>query len=162
MRPSTLTFGGTMKRTYVFLAVALASAASAATVASAQSNQPAARSGRAATVQLRHTSLGKILVNSSGRTLYEFTRDRRNKNSCAAISGCSAVWPALKASGRPTAGSGVKASLLSTTSSHQVTYAGHPLYTYSGDSGPGKTSYVGVKQFGGTWYAINASGGTVK
>ena len=62
----------------------------------------------------------------------------------------------------PTGGSGVKASLLSTTSGRQVTYAGHPLYTYTGDSGPGKTSYVGVKAFGGTWYAINASGGTVK
>jgi predicted lipoprotein with Yx(FWY)xxD motif len=57
---------------------------------------------------------------------------------------------------------GVKASLLSTTSGHQVTYAGHPLYTYSGDSGPGDTSYVGAKSFGGTWYAINASGGTVR
>jgi predicted lipoprotein with Yx(FWY)xxD motif len=152
-----------MKRTYVFLAVALASAASAATVASAQrTNLPAAHSSRAATVQLRHTSLGSILVSSSGHTLYEFTRDHANRSSCAVISGCSAVWPSLKASGRPTAGSGIKASLLSTTSGNQVTYAGHPLYTYSGDSGPGNTSYVGVKQFGGTWYAINASGGTVK
>jgi predicted lipoprotein with Yx(FWY)xxD motif len=113
-------------------------------------------------VQLRHTSLGSILVSSSGRTLYEFTRDHANKNSCAAINGCSAVWPSLKASGRPTAGSGVKASLLSSTSGNQVTYAGHPLYTYSGDNGPGKTSYVGVKQFGGTWYALNASGVRVK
>ncbi|HXA53255.1 MAG TPA: hypothetical protein VNV37_00110 [Solirubrobacteraceae bacterium] len=151
-----------MKRTYVFLAVALASAASVATVASAQSNRPAAHLSRAATVQLRHTSLGSILVNSSGRTLYEFTRDHAKKNSCAAIRGCSAAWPSLKASGRPTAGSGVKASLLSTTSGNQVTYAGHPLYTYSGDSGPGEISYVGAKMFGGTWYAINASGGTVK
>ena len=151
-----------MKRTYVFLAVALASAASAATVASAQTSLPAARSSAAATVQLRHTSLGSILVSSSGRTLYEFTRDRGNKSSCAAISDCSAVWPSLKASGRPTAGSGIKASLLSTTSGKQVPYAGHPLYTYSGDSGPGKTSFVGVKQFGGTWYAISASGGAVK
>ena len=151
-----------MKRTYVFLAVASAIAASATTVASAQSNHPAARSSRAATVLLRHTSLGSIIVSSSGRTLYEFTRDRGNKSSCAAISGCSSVWPSLKASGRPTAGSGVKASLLSTTSGHQVTYAGHPLYTYTGDSGPGKTSYVGAKTFGGTWYAINASGGAVK
>ena len=150
-----------MKRTYVFLAVALASAASAATVASAQS-LPAARSSAAATVQLRHTSLGSILVSSSGRTLYEFTKDRGNKNSCVAISGCSAVWPSLKASGRPTAGAGIKASLLSTTTGNQVTYAGHPLYTYTGDSGPGKTSYVGVRAFGGTWYALNASGGTVK
>jgi predicted lipoprotein with Yx(FWY)xxD motif len=151
-----------MKRTYVFLAVALASAASAATIANAQRSLPVARSSRAATVQLRHTNLGNILVSSSGHTLYEFTRDHANKNSCAAISGCSAAWPSLKASGKPTAGSGVKASLLSTTSGHQVTYAGHPLYTYSGDSGPGQTSYVGAKTFGGTWYAINASGGTVK
>ncbi len=151
-----------MKRTQVFLAVALASAASAATVARAQTNHPTAGSSSTATVQLRHTSLGSILVSSSGRTLYEFTRDHGNENSCAAVSGCSAVWPSLKASGRPTAGPGVKASLLSTTSGHQVTYAGHPLYTYSGDSGAGETAYVGVKSFGGTWYAINASGGTVK
>jgi predicted lipoprotein with Yx(FWY)xxD motif len=136
-----------MKRTYVILAIALASAAGAATVASAQRSLPAARSSAAATVQLRHTSLGSILVSGSGRTLYEFTRDHGDKSSCAAISGCSEVWPSLKASGRPTAGSGIKASLLSTTSGKQVTYAGHPLYTYSGDSGPGKTT---------------ASGGTVK
>jgi predicted lipoprotein with Yx(FWY)xxD motif len=152
-------FGGTMKRTYVFLAIALAGTAGAA---SAQGSLPAAHSSRAATVQLRHTNLGSILVSSSGRTLYEFTKDHANKNSCAAISGCSTVWPSLKASGRPTAGPGIKASLLSSTSGNQVTYAGHPLYTYSGDSGPGKTSYVGVKQFGGTWYALNAAGGTVK
>ncbi len=149
-----------MKRTYVFLAVGVASAASAATVASAQRSLPVAHSS-AATVQLRHTNLGNVLVSSSGRTLYEFTRDHANKSSCAAISGCSAVWPSLKASGRPAAGAGIKASLLSSTSGSQVTYAGHPLYTYSGDSGPG-TSYVGARQFGGTWYAINASGGTVK
>jgi predicted lipoprotein with Yx(FWY)xxD motif len=151
-----------MKRTYVFLAVAVATAASAATIASAQKSLPAAHSSAAATVQLRHTNLGSILVSSSGRTLYEFTRDHVNKNSCAAIPGCSAVWPSLKANGRPTAGSGIKASLLSTTSGSQVTYAGHPLYTYSRDSGPGKTSYVGVKQFGGAWYAVNAAGDTVK
>jgi predicted lipoprotein with Yx(FWY)xxD motif len=151
-----------MKRTYIFLAVALATAASAATVASAQTSLPAAHSSRAATVQLRHTNLGSILVSSSGRTLYEFTRDHSSKNSCTAISGCSEIWPSLTTSGRPTAGSGIKATLLSTTSGHQVTYAGHPLYTYSGDSGPGATSYVGAKQFGGTWYALTASGGAVK
>jgi predicted lipoprotein with Yx(FWY)xxD motif len=151
-----------MKRTYIFLAIALAGATSATAVASAQRSITAARSSAAATVQLRHTSLGSILVSSSGRTLYEFTRDHANKNSCAAISGCSAVWPSLRASGRPRAGSGIKASLLSTTGGNQVTYAGHPLYTYSGDSGPGATSYVGAKTFGGTWYAVNASGGAVK
>ncbi len=151
-----------MKRTYVIFAIALTSAASAATIASAQSNPSSAHSSRAGTVQLRHTNLGSILVSSSGHTLYEFTKDHANKNSCAAISGCSEVWPSLKASSRPTSGPGVKASLLSRTSGSQVTYGGHPLYLYSADSGPGQTSYVGVKEFGGTWYAINASGGAVK
>ncbi len=150
-----------MKRPYVFLAVALAVTAGAVTVASAKPSITSARSSSVATVQLRHTSLGSILVSSSGRTLYEFTRDHANKSSCTSIRGCSTIWPSLRASGRPTAGSGVRASLLS-TSGGQVTYAGHPLYLYSGDRGPGKTSYVGVKQFGGTWYALNASGGTVK
>jgi predicted lipoprotein with Yx(FWY)xxD motif len=150
-----------MKRPYALLAVALAATASVATVASAEPGTPSARSGSTVIVQLRHTSLGSILVSSSGRTLYEFTRDRANKSSCTAIRECSQVWPSLRASGRPAAGSGVKASLLS-TSGGQVTYAGHPLYLYSGDSGPGKTSYVGVKQFGGAWYALNASGGAVK
>jgi predicted lipoprotein with Yx(FWY)xxD motif len=155
-----------MKRAYVLLAGALMSAASVATVANAQSSVPAAHSSKAATVSLRHTSLGSILVSSSGRTLYEFSRDRGGKNSCAAIRGCSEAWPSLKASGSLTAGPGVKASLLSSTSvpggGKQVTYAGHPLYTYAGDSGPGETSYVGVKKFGGAWYALSASGGTVK
>jgi len=158
-----------MKRTYgtyVFLAIVSASAASAATVASARTSVATAHASRAAVVELRHTSLGSILVSSSGRTLYEFTRDRFGKNSCAAISGCSQVWPSLKTSGRPSAGAGVRASLLSSINppggGKQVTYAGHPLYLYSGDSGPGETSYVGQRAFGGTWYAINASGHTVK
>ncbi len=155
------------KRAYVSLAIALACAAGAATVASAaQSRVPAAHFARAATVQLRHTSLGGILVSSSGRTLYEFTRDRAGRNSCAAIGGCSETWPPLRVSGRPSAGAGVKASLLSTIAApgggRQVTYAGHPLYLYSGDGGPGETSYVGARQFGGSWYALNASGGAVK
>lgn len=149
-----------MKRTHALLAVALVGAASAATVASAEPGVPNARSSSAATVQLRHTRLGSILVSSSGQTLYEFTRDRADKSSCVTIRGCSAIWPSLK-SRRPTAGSGVKSSLLG-TSTGQVTYAGHPLYTYTGDHGAGETAYVGAKTFGGTWYAVNASGGAVK
>jgi predicted lipoprotein with Yx(FWY)xxD motif len=149
-----------MKRIHIFLAVALAGAASVATVASAQPSSPPARATATATVQLRHSSLGDILVTSSGRTLYEFTRDHTDKSACVAIKGCSTVWPSLK-SGRPTAGAGVKSSLLSSSKGF-VTYAGHPLYTYSGDYGAEETSYVGAKTFGGTWYAINASGGAVK
>ena len=68
--------------------------------------------------------------------------------------------------GKPVAGPGVRASLLSTIrlpgGTRQVTYAGHALYLYSGDTGPGQTSYVGETAFGGRWYAIDASGRTVK
>jgi predicted lipoprotein with Yx(FWY)xxD motif len=155
-----------MKRTCVFLAVVLAGAACVSAVATAQGGIPTAHASRAAKVELRHTRLGNILATSSGFTLYEFTHDHGNANSCVHISGCSETWPALQTSGRPTAGPGVHASLLSTTrlpgGKTQVTYAGHPLYRYSGDSGPGQTSYVGEKLFGGRWYAINSSGGTVK
>jgi predicted lipoprotein with Yx(FWY)xxD motif len=155
-----------MKRTYVLLASVLASAAGAVTVASAQRGLPSANASRVAVVGLRHTKLGKILVNSKGHTLYEFTRDHSNRSACATIMECPEFWPALKTTGKPVAGAGLRASLLSTIKlpggAKQVTYAGHPLYTYSVDSGPGETSYVGERAFGGNWYAINASGHTVK
>jgi predicted lipoprotein with Yx(FWY)xxD motif len=155
-----------VKRTYVVLLGILLSAASVSAVAGAHAGRPTAQASRATKVGLRHTSLGTVLVSASGRTLYEFTRDRPHRNSCVKISGCSEIWPALTSSGKPTAGPGVRASLLSTIKlpggSKQVTYAGHALYLYSADSGPGETSYVGEKAFGGIWYAINSSGHTVK
>jgi predicted lipoprotein with Yx(FWY)xxD motif len=155
-----------MKRTYVFLLSVLVGAASLSAVSSAQGGGPTATAGRAAKVGLRHTRVGTILVSSSGRTLYEFTRDRPSSNSCVKISGCSETWPALKTTGKPMAGPGVRASLLSTIrlpgGVRQVTYAGHALYLYTGDSGPGQTAYVGEKAFGGHWYAIDASGRTVR
>jgi predicted lipoprotein with Yx(FWY)xxD motif len=155
-----------MKRIHGFLAVAFLSAAGATTVAGAESTAPTAHASGAAVIGVHHSSLGTILVSSSGRTLYEFTRDHAGKNSCAPISGCSEAWPPLKTSGKPIAHSGVKASLLSSINlpggGKQVTYGGHPLYLYAGDSGAAETSYVGVRQFGGNWYAINGSAHAVK
>src|ERR1700694_3107203 len=55
------------------------------------------------TVKLAQTSLGKILVSSSGRTLYAFTRDGRNIDRCMSISGCSGVWPLYTSAKKPTA-----------------------------------------------------------
>jgi len=70
----------------------------------------------------------------------------------------------MPVAGKPSAGSGVRASRLSTIATpegiRQVTYAGHPLYIYA--AAPKLISYVGVKQFGGNWYALNASGQIVK
>ena len=155
-----------MKRTYMLLAPALASVMSAPGLAAAEAGVPTAHAARAATVQLRNTSLGKILIDASGFTLYEFTRDSRNKDTCVKVSGCSTVWPALSTRGNPTAGSGVKASLLSTIKlpggARQVTYAGHPLYRYSEATERAETAYVGVSHFGGKWLAVNAAGGAVR
>jgi predicted lipoprotein with Yx(FWY)xxD motif len=161
-----------MQRTRIFLAALLAGAvsvsAAAAAIAVAQDTAaaPAAHTARAAKVTLRHTRLGNILATSSGFTLYEFTHDRGPHNSCVSIRECSGTWPPYTTVGRPSAGPGVRASLLSSIripgGKTQVAYAGHPLYLYSGDSRPGETSYVGESAFGGRWYALNSAGGTVR
>ncbi|HEY3759210.1 MAG TPA: hypothetical protein VGL37_05575 [Solirubrobacteraceae bacterium] len=113
-------------------------------------------------VNLRSTHDGKILVNGSGFTLYAFTRDATKRDNCMKVSGCTAVWPPLTTTGNPVAGPGVKASLLGTIpykgSLKQVTYAGHPLYTYKNDDGPGSTEYIDESQSGGRWPALSASG----
>src|SRR5919204_6709899 len=85
-----------------------------------------------ATVSLRKTNLGLILVNARGHTLYLFAKDRNGKSSCNGS--CASFWPPLLSPGKPTAGPGVKRSLLGRTKrsngSMQVTYNKHPLYTY--------------------------------
>jgi predicted lipoprotein with Yx(FWY)xxD motif len=126
----------------------------------------ASAAGAPAKVSLRKTGLGMILVNGRGHTLYAFSKDGKNKDRCITTSGCTSTWPVTTSTGKPTAGPGVKSSKLSTiklsNGSHQVTYAGRPLYTYIADSSAGQTDYVGARQFGGTWMAVNAAGGTVK
>jgi predicted lipoprotein with Yx(FWY)xxD motif len=120
----------------------------------------------AATLQLRKTSVGTILVNSRGFTLYAFTKDGRNRDACVAISGCTAIWPMLTSTGKPLAGAGVKSSLIRTITvkggAKQVTYDRHPLYTYAADSAPGQTEYVNAPGFGGRWPAVDAAGATVR
>jgi predicted lipoprotein with Yx(FWY)xxD motif len=157
-----------VKRIHILAAAVVASAASALAVGGAQARVPSPRASasRVAKVQLRHTSLGKILVDSSGFTLYRFTKDGRNQDTCVKISQCPGTWPALTTSGKPIAGTGVKASLLSTirlpNGKKQVTYAGHALYRYANAEERGETTYVSAMQFGGSWDAVNAAGNTVK
>jgi predicted lipoprotein with Yx(FWY)xxD motif len=119
-----------------------------------------------AKLELRKTSIGTILVDSRGFTLYAFTKDGSTKDACATISGCGAIWPFVTTSGKPLVGPGVKSSLIGAIAlnrkTRRVTYAGHPLYTYSADGGPGQTGYVNVSQFGGRWPALNAAGQEVK
>ena len=119
-----------------------------------------AAGGSSATVSVANTGLGKILVDSQGRTLYLWEKDSGTKSACSG--GCAAAWPPLRASGKPTAGGGAKASLLGTTprsdGKPQVTYDGHPLYRYQGDSKPGDTTGQGSTGFGAPWYVLTPTG----
>jgi predicted lipoprotein with Yx(FWY)xxD motif len=121
----------------------------------------AARSG--VTVSLRKTSLGMILVSPNGHTLYLFGKDRNDKSACSAS--CAQFWPPLLTRGKPSAGPGVKASLLGTTKrsngSLQVTYNNHPLYGFLLDKRAGQTNGEGLSKFGAKWYALSAKGTAV-
>jgi predicted lipoprotein with Yx(FWY)xxD motif len=155
-----------MKRAPLLLAGLILTATSVAAAASSAGGAARAQDSRAAKIQLRHTGVGKVLVDSSGFTLYRFSKDPRNSDTCVKISECTNLWPPLTSSGRPVAGPGVRAALLSTIKlpggGRQVTYAGHPLYRYSAATEKGETGYVGAQQFGGSWYAVNSAGGSVK
>ena len=135
--------------------VALATAAIAASSATAAAK-------RGTTIKLGKTSVGTILTMNNGFTVYEFSRDSRNKDVCQTISGCAGIWPAVTTKAKPVAARGVNAKLLGSiklkNGSRQVTYSGHPLYHYSGDFAPRQADYVGVSASGGTWYGIDAKG----
>jgi predicted lipoprotein with Yx(FWY)xxD motif len=115
-------------------------------------------------LNVRTTSLGKILVTSQGRTLYLFAPDKHGKSTC--YGSCASYWPPLLVTGKPTAGPGVKASLLGVTvrkdGKHQATYNGHPLYSYVGDTAAGKTSGQGLNLSGGLWWVVSPAGQAVK
>lgn len=111
--------------------------------------EPVAGAAKAPTVALHKTRLGKILVSGkSGRTLYLFSQDGKNRSNCTGA--CAQAWPPLLASGKPSAGKGVSASKLGEIKhghSHQVTYAGHPLYYFASDTTAGQTTGEGVGGF---------------
>ena len=116
-----------------------------------------------AVVRTRKTSLGRIVVDAHGRTLYMFMKDKRNRSACSGA--CATNWPPLVTGAKPTAGVGVKASLLGTarrSDGHlQATYNGHPLYRFLLDGKAGQTKGEGISAFGGRWYAVSPSGGKV-
>lgn len=118
-------------------------------------------SASAVTLKAVSSPLGTILVDQDGKTLYLFEADSKNKSNCSG--GCLNLWPPVMANGKATAGSGVTAGMIGTaTGSSQVTYAGHPLYWFSGDTNAGDTNGQGLDDFGGLWYAISPAGAAVK
>jgi predicted lipoprotein with Yx(FWY)xxD motif len=133
----------------VTLALATASIAAVATAGTS-----------AATVfSTRNSALGEILVSASGRTLYHTSSEKRNRIECTGV--CAVKWPPLliSAHAKPIAGPGVTASRLGTVKRPdgrlQVTYAGLPLYLFSGDTKAREANGQGA---GGIWHAVTPSG----
>ena len=114
------------------------------------------------TLSLRTTAVGKVLVAANGRTLYLFTADK-GKSAC--YGQCAVYWPPLIAA-NPTAGAGLKPSMLGTTKRKdgklQVTYAGHPLYFFVQDKKAGDIKGQGFVHFGGAWWVVSATGAQIK
>jgi len=111
------------------------------------------------TIDVSSTSLGDVLTDANGRTLYLFTHDSGGTSACTG--GCLSVWPPLQ--GTPSAGSGADGSLVGTITrsdgSTQATYAGHPLYYYSGDE---KAGDVNGQEIQDAWFVVDAQGEEVE
>jgi predicted lipoprotein with Yx(FWY)xxD motif len=125
----------------------------------AQTAVPAGGGG----IEARSTPLGRILVDTRGRTLYLFEADKPNVSNCSGA--CLSLWPPLTAGKKPQATAGALSARIGTipTSSgkRQVTYQGHPLYLYAGDQKPGDTTGQGLDQFGAAWYVLAPDGNKV-
>jgi predicted lipoprotein with Yx(FWY)xxD motif len=111
-------------------------------------------------VGVASSRLGRIVVDSKGRTLYAFGKDKNGRSACSGS--CAAFWPPLLTSGKVRAGRGVKASLLGTTKRAngklQVTYNRHPLYRFKLDTKAGQTNGEGLDDFGGEWDVLSPAG----
>jgi predicted lipoprotein with Yx(FWY)xxD motif len=129
------------------------------------SNAPAVKSTEhtATVVVANDPTLGNVLADSQGNTLYLFQRDTGTKSTCTGA--CAVSWPPLRATGKTVAGNGISASKLGTTprsdGKPQVTYNGHPLYTFASDQNAGDASGQGVNAFGGLWYTVSPAGTAV-
>jgi predicted lipoprotein with Yx(FWY)xxD motif len=160
-RPITYITGAAVAALIALGVAACGGGGNGATAATPQAATTA--SGKAATVGVANSSLGQILVDSQGNTLYLFQKDTGDKSECSGP--CTSAWPPLSASGKPTAGTGVNSSMLGTiqgtNGKPQVTYNGHPLYLYSGDSKPGDTNGQGINAFGALWYTVSPQGNQI-
>jgi predicted lipoprotein with Yx(FWY)xxD motif len=94
-----------------------------------------------------------VLTNAKGFALYTFAPDTATKSACNGA--CATAWPPQKATG--TAKSPYS-TIKRTDGSTQLTFNGHPLYTFTGDTAPGTVSGNGVNAFGGLWFEVPASG----
>ena len=117
-------------------------------------------SGAASVVGTKTSSLGTFLVDGKGRALYLWEADHGSRSACSGA--CAQAWPPLTITGPPKASGAVRGSLLGTTKradgSREVTYAGHPLYLFAGDTRAGQTTGQGSNGFGAPWWVVTPAG----
>jgi predicted lipoprotein with Yx(FWY)xxD motif len=115
------------------------------------------------TLRVANTELGDVLIDPANRTVYLFKKDNRDQSTCSGA--CAHDWPPVRATGKPTAGSGAKAALVGTAKrsdgTPQLTYNGHPLYLFTGDNAPGATNGQGITAFGAQWFVVSPAGNQV-
>jgi|GEM_PF-557266 len=155
---STPSSAGQIPPTSISPTATTASAPTAAAIATATPPAATQIPVKAATVMVsKNATLGEIVTDDEGRTLYLFTKDTKNTSNC--YDKCAQAWPPLLTAGAPQAGDGANASLLGTTTrtdgTTQVTYNGWPLYYYAKDQKAGDTTGQDV---GGVWYVVSPKG----
>jgi predicted lipoprotein with Yx(FWY)xxD motif len=111
-------------------------------------------------LKVSNTTLGNVLTDKDGRTLYLFTKDTPGNSTC--YDTCATAWPAVTVDDLPVA-SGVDSSILGTTArkdgSMQVTVKGMPLYRFASDAAAGDVKGQGNK---GVWFVVNSNGDAVR
>ena len=125
--------------------------------ASTTSTAPAA-----VVITTKHTKYGTVLASGSKKaTVYLFEGDKGSSSSCTGA--CAAAWPPV--TGQPSASGSASSAhvgvITRSDGTKQVTYNGHPLYTFATDKDSGDAYGEGVKAFGAEWYVLSPSGNKV-
>jgi predicted lipoprotein with Yx(FWY)xxD motif len=174
-------FSAASKRTKLFVGVggAVAAAATVAACSSAASSTAAApaasptgasssstgagASAGGTVITTAKSSAGTVLTNGSGKAVYLWAKDTGDMSNCNGA--CAGAWPPVTTTATATATGGAKASDIGTITrsdgTKQVTYDGHPLYYFEGDSGPGTASGQGSDAFGAKWWLVAPAGSDV-
>jgi predicted lipoprotein with Yx(FWY)xxD motif len=138
-------------------------AAAPASPAGASSAGASASSSGGTVITTAKSSAGTFLTNGSGRAVYLWAKDTGDMSNCSGA--CAGAWPPVTTTGTATATGGAQASDIGTITrsdgTKQVTYDGHPLYYFSGDSGPGTATGQGSDGFGAKWWLVAPTGGDV-
>jgi predicted lipoprotein with Yx(FWY)xxD motif len=145
------------------LLAAACSSAAGTSGSSAPASSGTSAGSATGTVIETHAGSGGTFLTEGGRTVYLWVKDGMNKTTCTGA--CASAWPPVMDKGKLTASGGAKAADLGTIArpggGKQVTYNGHALYFFAGDSSGGQTSGQGSDSFGAKWWLVAPAGSQI-